>query len=110
MNNLFGYFTNKNYSPQILTETFNRALKCNQTRKKHTPMTMVITYNPRKPTYAPLIYPTWKHHWKILPGYLQRPIVCYKRPKNLRDMLVHAAFSEDNIIKLNHQKSVPLKN
>ena len=89
MNNLFGYFTNRKYPSELLVKFFNKALHSHHTHKKDTTSTtMVITYNPRNPTYASTMNQIWKLHVKNLPGNLQRPIVCYKRPRNLRDQLV----------------------
>ena len=111
MNNLFGYFMEKNYPLELLSDRFTRALTSNQTNKKHTaPTTMVIAYNPCNPNYVSIIHQIWKHHMKHLPGNLQRSIVHYKRHRNLREQLVHAAFSEEDRNNINHSKVITLKN
>ena len=47
-----------------------------------------------------------------LPGKLKRPLMCYRKPPNLKDKLIQAKFSDGTQGKrtCNHYKMVPLQN
>ena len=112
LRNLFGYFKNRDYDTQLISRQFDRAV--NQAPKKpkekhSTPITMVVTYHPHLPRYASTIYRIWNKHKKTIPGNL-KPMVCYRRPRNLRDTLVKSIYTENNKRGTIHKVPVPLKN
>lgn len=107
--NLYGYFKRRNYNDDLLQQSMIRALNSTKPTVKRdtTPTTLIITYNPRNPNYARTLNKIWNKHEKYLTG-ITKPIVCYKRPKNLRDLLVKALFTEFGAEKT--IKKIPLKN
>ena len=110
---LFGYFRNRNYPEEIIAQGIQRALAESATPKnKSIPLTLVIEHNPRNPKYSEIITQIWNKHSEKLPGNLNKPLVCYKRPKNLREILTRAKFVVEGQISTNycHTRIVPLQN
>ena len=55
-------------------------------------MNLITTYNPSSPITMKEIKKNWgllKHHKETIHIYRKRPSITYRRPKNLRDFLVH---------------------
>ena len=94
------HFLQRGYNEQILESQFQKVagLTRDETlhhheREKETRPVLVTTFDPRQP---PLGQITKKHHhilhlsdkiWKAVP---EPPLIAYRRPKNLRDLLVRA--------------------
>ena len=115
--NLHGYFKKREYPVSLINRQFRRALLPSQTepktvKNKQKPITMVVKYNPRNLNYSKVLHEIWKKH-KVYLGNLSRPIVCFKRAKNLRDTLVNAKFNDNTNIpreqSMSHKKIVPLQ-
>ena len=111
---LYGYFRNRNYSESTIVEGIQKALYQKPKPPKETaiPTTMVIEYNPRNPNYSNIINHLWNKHKEKLSGKQGKPLVSYKRPKNLREILTKAKFTEEGKTNENHSHArvVPLQN
>jgi hypothetical protein len=95
LNNLQGYFKNRGYNTKDIETGIKKALDNAQQQKttKGDMTTMVITYHPNNPPFARILHKLYSEHQKELPGKLTRPIVAYRRTKNLKELLTRAKFS-----------------
>jgi hypothetical protein len=100
---LRGYFRARNYPENIITDTITRAstlsredtLKLkDKSEERENIIPFVCTYNPSLPNIGKIINQYW-NLLKFSPNesvrklYKYKPIVAYKRPRNLQDNLVH---------------------
>ena len=101
------YFREKNYPTQIIEEAVKKvssmsmddALKSNSRKKCQNIIPFVCTYNPSLPNIGKII----NQYWNLLKYsksesvrqiHTYKPIVAYKRPTNLQDMLVHSHLNK----------------
>ena len=67
----------------------------------------VIEYNPSLPNIGLIINKYWdllqlSHKDSVSSVHAYKPILAFKRPKNLRDYLVRSSFVDKNIVFLKH--------
>ncbi|MCP3931976.1 MAG: hypothetical protein GY705_23125, partial [Bacteroidetes bacterium] len=107
LNNMYGHFKNRGYEHDIICNGINRALAHTDLERapKKVPTTMIITHHPRNPPFSKIIHEVWN---KYDIKYMDKPIICFKRPKNLRDIFVFASL-EKPTGKVHHIKA-PLLN
>ena len=93
----------RSYKDNIILPAFERALliprdkaleKVEKKEEKEKRINLPIPYNPRLPNYGVIAKQHWAHMIKKYPE-LQKvmpapPRICYRRPKNIRDILVRA--------------------
>lgn len=106
LDRLKGYFQERNYPNQIIEEAVKKvssismddALQSTSHKKCQKIVPFVCTYNPSLPNIGKII----NQYWNLLKYsksesvrqlYNYKPIVAYKRPSNLQDMLVHSRFN-----------------
>ena len=108
LNRLETYFKRRNYPVDILTEalqkasnlTIEEALKSSSSeRNNQDVITFVCTYNPSLPNIGKIINQYWglskiSTSESVRHLYESKPIVAYKRPTNVHDMLVHSKLSK----------------
>ena len=72
----------------------NALLKVVRREEKETRINLPIPYNPRLPDYGSIVKQHWSHMVKKYPDLKKvmpaPPRICFRRPKNLRDILVRA--------------------
>ena len=85
MQNLKGYFHNRGYKNIDIDRGIQKALNTQpQTKKdKEELTTMVITYHPSNPKFAKIMHKVYTEHKDQLPSNFPKPIVAYRRTKNL---------------------------
>ena len=70
-------------------------------KRKECRIPLVVSYHPDLPPLGRIInkhWPTLQSKKRLKKVFKNRPIVSYKRPRNLRDMLVKATFNyEENL-------------
>ena len=85
---------------KVLRIDRKNALKKKEKRKESY-IPLVVSYHPDLPPLGRIInkhWPTLQSKKRLKKVFKNRPIVSYKRPRNLRDMLVKATFNyEENL-------------
>ena len=85
---------------KVLKIDRKNALKKKEKRKEGR-IPLVVSYHPDLPLLGRIIsmhWPTLQSKKRLKKVFKNRPIVSYKRPRNLRDMLVKATFNyEENL-------------
>ena len=85
---------------KVLKIDWKNALKKKEKRKESR-IPLVVSYHPDLPPFGRIInkhWPTLQSKKRLKKVFKNRPIVSYKRPRNLRDMLVKATFNyEENL-------------
>lgn len=105
LENLKGFFKNRGYDNKIIETGITNAKKTKKPKtEKEQPTVMVTTHNPMNPNYQKTINIIWKKHAETTK--LPKPLVAYKRPKNLRDILTEAAYNQEK----RERKKPPLTN
>jgi hypothetical protein len=99
MHNLKGYFKNRNYPDKLVKDAITRvsAIPTTHTNTKAAangkqPAVIVIPFHPTNPLFQHRINEMWSHFQKELINIIAKPIVAFKRPKNLRDILTRARY------------------
>ena len=122
LNSLETYFRRRNYPADILSEaiqkasnlTVEEALKSNSSKQNNqSVIPFVCTYNPSLPNIGKIINQYWGL-FKISASesvrrlFDSKPIVAYKRPTNIHDMIVHSKMSKRtapyNVTKCNRRR------
>ena len=96
LENLAGFFRNRNYDEEIIQDGINKALKNSKITKKIikekiSPTTLIIPFHPTNPQFGKTITRIWEHYEPHLTD-LSKPIVAFKRPRNLREILTRAHY------------------
>ena len=95
LTNLRGYFKNRGYPDKLIDPQINKALNYNgKTNKTDHPPTLIVTFHPQHSPFAKTIGSVWGKYRDKIQHMVDRPIVAYRRPQNLKDTLVHAAFNK----------------
>ena len=79
---------------KVLTISQEEALRPN-TKEQKARIPMVVTYNPDLPPMRRIVSQRWNllHEDERLKNLLKnRPIIAYRKPKNLKDLLVRSKF------------------
>ena len=104
LDNLKGFFKNRGYPLMLIEHSFNKALCVNddprnnhQEEEDKRPTVMVIAYHPMNPGFSTCISQLWHKYEHILQDKIQKPIVAYTRPKNLKDILTRARYGPSAI-------------
>jgi peptide-methionine (R)-S-oxide reductase len=111
LENLKGCFNNRNYPKKIVNQAIQKALSkdvgptCpinNNNEKPSLTMSnknekpaltaLIIPYHPSNPPYQKTINTIWHKYQQLLNNLIGKPIVSYKRPQNLREMLKKARY------------------
>ena len=108
-NNLRRDLSNRGYNEDHVTEAISRAASLNRsdlmsykekTRTSRIPL--IVTYNRTLPNLKEIISSTW-NHLQINPTtadkFQERPIVCYKRNPNLRDLIGQTRISRNRVVR-----------
>jgi peptide-methionine (R)-S-oxide reductase len=99
LTNLKGYFKNRGYGDALIDGCFAKAL--NQPPKKDnvpsnetilTPTVLVLPYHPTLPDYNKIINSTWNIFEPSLKDKMLKPIIAYKRPSNLKNLLTKSRY------------------
>ena len=71
-------------------------------REENTRIPLVVTYNKRLPKLKPIL----EDSWKILAindterqKFTEKPLISYRRNKNLRDMIGQTRISQNKVVK-----------
>ena len=105
LENLRGYFLNRKYSPHIVNDAINKVLRSPTQAHKTAPPTktkqeqpipsvLVVTFHPNNPPFQATINDIWLKYEKLINQLIGKPLVAYKRPPNLKDMLTKARFGK----------------
>lgn len=102
LTNLKGYFLNRKYEKKLIDEQFkkaNTAMRGKKNNRDTAPTVLVIFFHPENPNYQKIINEIWHKHNNLGNTDTKKPIVAYKRPKNLRDLLTKAEYNPKGIKK-----------
>jgi peptide-methionine (R)-S-oxide reductase len=99
INNLKGFFINRKYSEKMVHNAMTKALNDAPQRKKTArnqdlpiPTALVVPFHPTNPPFQKTINDIWVKYKDQLNNLIGKPLVAYKRPKNLREMLTRARY------------------
>ena len=100
LNNLKGFFMNRNYPPVLVNTAIQKVLMHDHNKKSTNtkngdlpiPTALVVPYHPTNPPFQHTINLIWKKHQTKLNNMIGKPIVAFKRPKNLKDLLTKARY------------------
>ena len=105
LNELSTFLRNRNYKQVHIRESFNQVadksrenLLQYKTKTTNNRVPFVITYHPDIPNPAKIINQHWhliEQDQKLHKIFPEKPVVAYKRPKSLRDILVRACLPPD---------------
>ena len=83
-----------NKTKKVLTISQEEALRPN-TKEKKARIPMVVTYNPDLPPVRRIVNQRWNllhEDERLKKVFKNRPIIAYRKPKNLKDLLVRSKF------------------
>jgi len=109
LDSLWEFFKVRNYPEDIINRAFykarnmtqEQALVYNETRSNATVVPFVIEYNPSLPNIGNILHKYWDL-FKLSPNpatqnlHSYKPVLAYKRGKNLRDFLVNTKYVSDS--------------
>ena len=101
LRNLSGFFKNRDYNMEDVNSALQK-VKENKTSEKPTNdlpnVVMILPYHPTNPLMQKTISQTWEKHKNHIQGFINKPIIAYKRPANLKDLLVRALHGKTAIV------------
>ena len=114
---LINYLTNRGYKTKFITKEIDKA----STIPRHTALQQidkpynnrvpyVLTYNPalrQIPSIIKKYIPVLQSSTKCADVFPNPPLISYRRPKNLRDLLVRAKINDNNNINTNPAQNKP---
>ena len=86
--------TKRGYKTEDIKESYRRLEHPQQKPKQKKPTTLIVPYHPRNPRYQAIIQEVWNKHKDLLPAAITKPIVAFRRPKNLREILTKALYGK----------------
>jgi hypothetical protein len=97
LDNLKHYLMKRGYNGNSVERNFNKihSPKNKNKNKRKEKITMIIPYHPSNPPLAKILHQTWSKHKASLPENIEKPITAYRRPKNLKEMLTKAKYSDN---------------
>ena len=97
LSNLSGFFKNRNYDMKNVEACLQRVKQEDIVKElpNNLPnVVMIIPYHPTNPLFQQTMSQVWEKHERNINGYLNKPILAYTRPPNLRDLLVKALHGQ----------------
>jgi hypothetical protein len=101
LENLRGFFANRGYNTHLVDTAFWKVMKVDvhattrehrQTDGKPIPTALVIPFHPTNPLYQHAINLIWNKYEHSLNNLIGKPMVAFKRPTNLKEMLTRARY------------------
>jgi peptide-methionine (R)-S-oxide reductase len=103
MKNLKGFFTNRGYDEKEVETSIQRVLSkptpqnsVNQSPRveqhKATATALIVPFHPSNPPFQKAINLIWSKHEQLINSFIGKPLVAFKRPPNIKDMLTKARF------------------
>jgi hypothetical protein len=68
-----------------------------QHQNKLVPLALVVTFHPNNPPFQSTINSIWARYEQILSKLISKPLVAYRRPPNLKDLLTKARYGKPAI-------------
>jgi hypothetical protein len=108
LENLRGYFLNRNYPATIVNSAIQKALltsthakqgtsKRQSVNKKLIPSALIVTFHPNNPPFQATINSICDKYENLINQLIGKPLVACKRPPNLRDLLTKSRFGKPAI-------------
>jgi peptide-methionine (R)-S-oxide reductase len=101
LENLKGFFINRMYPPDLVEKAIEKVLSSkprsesqHEDKEKTTPTALVIPFYPNNPPFQRVINKIWVKFENKLNNLIGKPLVAFKRPKNLREILTKARFGQ----------------
>ena len=101
--------TKRGYKEEKISEEIHRASTQNREtlltykeREDNKRIPLVVTYNRRLPKLKPILEESWKIlaiNETVRPNFIENPLICYRRNKNLRDILGQTRISRNKVVK-----------
>ena len=100
---------NRGYDETTLSREIDRAanqdrasLLTYKERSTSSRIPIIVTYNQRLPNLKGILNNTWEHlqiNPTVKEKFVEKPIVCYKRNRNLRDILGQTKISRNRVVR-----------
>ena len=84
----------RGYKEELVKKSIAKIHEKKPPSEKKTPTTLILQYHPRNPQYQAIIQDVWDRHSTNLPAEITKPIVAFRRPRNLREMLTKALYGK----------------
>ena len=108
-NNLKQDLVNRGYDETTLSREIERAanqdratLLTYKERSNSNRIPIIVTYNQKLPDLKGILNNTWEHlqiNPTVKEKFVEKPIVCYKRNRNLRDILGQTKISRNRVVR-----------